>query len=501
MDIKQKNAQASLEYILLVSIILVVLIALFHYSSTTSGGKISYNQAEDAITSIAKAADDVYALSPGSKKLVWVSIPGGVSFSSVNGTEIMLRLNTAGGESDIWRRTKGAVVGTIPTTRGTYQIAVELLPSGIVQIGSGNDTSPPNIIFVSPQGASCNPVTLRANTDEPALCRFGNTDVSYELLETIMWGNALGHSYEHGVQSEGAYLYYVRCSDAFGNVMNSSTEIAYSIDIELCGGSQDEDIPPNVTLVWPADNYLSLSSQVKFQYNVSDASPILLCELIVDDLVIETVINPTRDITSNITGNLDFGTYLWSVNCTDSYGNEGNSSARTIQINATLDNDYPTANLQAPYNGSVRNFNLVRFFYNSSDDTSGIYSCALNVASKLDGGSESAQSVTDFSVIEFNQESISLSLDKGNHTWNVSCKDDSIYFNQNTSENRWIRINTTTEEVTITSCAGQCWSLGFSEGVCRQSVPKCEQNGETYSQEGDQFCTGGSQSDTCCCIP
>ena len=64
-----------------------------------------------------------------------------------------------------------------------------------------------------------------------------------------------------------------------------------------------------------------------------------------------------------------------------------------------------------------------------------------------------------------------------------------------------IRVNSTTEDAFITSCAGRCGFEGYGNGICRQSEPKCVQNGDTYFASGDEFCTGGAQSDTCCCVP
>lgn len=53
----------------------------------------------------------------------------------------------------------------------------------------------------------------------------------------------------------------------------------------------------------------------------------------------------------------------------------------------------------------------------------------------------------------------------------------------------------------VQSCAAVCSGLGYSVGTCRRNASVCTQNGETHESTGDQFCTGGSQSDTCCCLP
>ncbi|MBT4539465.1 hypothetical protein HOI26_01650 [Candidatus Woesearchaeota archaeon] len=498
-----KNGQVAIEYIAIAGVILAILIPLFYFSFNTTNETITESQAEDAVFSLASAANEVYALSPGSKREVWVQIPGGTNSVIIQENEISLNIHIAGRVSDYVAFTKPTIVGTIPLDKGTHRISVELLSSGIVQIGEANDTTPPVITWTAPTDITCNPVTLRVNTDEPSICKFDTNDVDYESMDTAMEGNAIGHSYLFGVQSENNYSYYVRCEDSFNNVMNSSTFVSYSIDFAYCTGSEtiNDTIPPIVTSVAPESSYISNSSQVQFSYNVTDDSSILLCGLQTNESLINSVVTPPMNTLNTISGDLDLGNYSWYINCTDAFGNSGQSEQRQIEINATLDTDLPIVTLTAPDNNSIRNFNLVRFFYNVTDSTSDIHSCSLSIYGQLDEEGTSSQSISDFSVTEDELQSLSLSLDKGNHTWNVSCLDDGVYRNSGISETRLLRINTTSTETYITSCPGQCEFEGFSNGVCRQSIPKCEQNSETNAPDGNQFCTGGSQSDTCCCIP
>ena len=64
----EKRAQASLEYVIVVGILLVLLIPLFYYLTYTSSESVKNSQAEDAVKSLASAANEVYSLSPGSKR-------------------------------------------------------------------------------------------------------------------------------------------------------------------------------------------------------------------------------------------------------------------------------------------------------------------------------------------------------------------------------------------------------------------------------------------------
>src|SRR3989344_624390 len=498
------KAQASFEYIILIGIMLTLVIPVFYYAVTTSSENIKQHQAQDVVESLRKAADEVYALGPGSKRFVLVQMPATADSLTINANEIVLRMTTFGDSSDIVAVTKAPLTGYVPIVRGNYRIRVEHLNSSIVLIGDGNDTGVPQISWTGPTSLACNPITLRVTTSEPSQCKFDTTDTTYAAMATLMTGNSLGHNYELGVQAEGSYTYYIRCSDAYGNTMDSSSVTSYQVNFTSCSegsSGENETIPPVVTLISPTNGYLSNSSQVQFQYSASDDSPLVSCSLLADFAAITQQNFPSRDTTNNITGNLDAGDYNWSVSCTDSYGIAGNSSSLQITVNATLDDDNPIVNLQSPANGTLRNFNLVKFFYNVSDVTSSITSCTLSLFGQLDGGGISSQSVSDYSVNENTSEIISLSLEQGNHTWNISCKDASIYLNEGISQTRWLRINSSSEDTYIISCAGQCGFEGYGDGVCRQSPSKCTQNGETHSPTGDQYCTGGAQSNTCCCVP
>jgi hypothetical protein len=507
MKKRGKQGQASIEYLMVVGIVLIIVFVLFYFVFFKSSENIKLVQAEDFVTSLVQGADEVYSLAPGTKKTIWVNLPGGVQSAIIYPNEISLTISVSGGTSDIVAISRAPLVGTLPSGKGTHRISVEHLPNGVVLVGSGNDTVAPVIVWTNPSGLSCNPITLRANTNEPATCKYSTTDQDYSNMETKMVGTAIGHSYSLGVQQAGNYTYYLRCQDSFNNEMQTSTVIGYNIDFTYCSGQGEinETTPPIVTLVNPDDGTTSNNSRNLFFYTVQDDSSILVCNLLTNDgngEVLTAIQNlPLRNIENNITGDLDAGNYTWKVSCIDIAGNSGNSSLRNIEITAVLDADNPIVNLIAPANQSLRNFNLVKFFYNVTDQTSEINSCTLAISGILDTGSGFSIGVTDSSIIENQQEIISLTLEKGNYSWNVSCIDDSIYANQGTSETRTLIINSTTDESFITSCAGQCGWDGFSDGICRQSQPKCAQEGETYSADGSIFCTGGSQSDTCCCVP
>ncbi|MDD9953410.1 MAG: hypothetical protein OXR66_03675 [Candidatus Woesearchaeota archaeon] len=103
----------------------------------------------------------------------------------------------------------------------------------------------------------------------------------------------------------------------------------------------DEEVPV-VTLVAPANNTLNKTSNlVNFTYNVTDFSSIGNCSLLLNGAVNLTSSSVTKGVVQNFTTVLSNGAYNWSVNCTDTSGNEGAS----LTFNLTLEVYYPEPNV------------------------------------------------------------------------------------------------------------------------------------------------------------
>ena len=96
------------------------------------------------------------------------------------------------------------------------------------------DVTAPVISNPQPSGtlpAGTRQVSIRVTTDEPATCRFGNTDAAYAQLPTAFstTGGTSHVSLLIGFADGQSYTFHVRCQDQSGNVNASSTVIAFSI--------------------------------------------------------------------------------------------------------------------------------------------------------------------------------------------------------------------------------------------------------------------------------
>src|SRR3989338_10937747 len=98
-----RKAQSSVEYIMIIGFLLIALTPLLYFAITQSQNHVRINHADDAMLSLSRASDTVYSLGPGSKKVVWITLPTGTSGTYILNHTIGMALSIFGGYSDIHR--------------------------------------------------------------------------------------------------------------------------------------------------------------------------------------------------------------------------------------------------------------------------------------------------------------------------------------------------------------------------------------------------------------
>ncbi len=224
-----KRGQVSVEYIIIIGIILVITIPLFYYAIREPSRSLKANQAADTVNVLARKADSIAALGPGSRDYVWISIPGSVTNVLIGNRSVSLHLSDLG---DITAYTHANVTGFLPIAQGTYRVVVENLEN-LVYIGPINDTTPPIVTATAPSGVvtTANP-ELSATTNEPARCKFSTSDTLYDTMPNTFTGAGIIHTYQLSNQAPGAYAYYVRCRDNANNTMTTSATISFTISLD-----------------------------------------------------------------------------------------------------------------------------------------------------------------------------------------------------------------------------------------------------------------------------
>jgi len=182
------------------------------------------------------------------------------------------------------------------------------------------DTTPPTITILSPQNTTYNTTTLwlnftyteanldtcwyqynGTNTSLPSCSNQTFTALNNQQSTLILWMN-----------------------DTAGNINHAS--ITFTVDT----------IQPSVTLISPSNaSTWTSSSTVTFTYNVTDASSITSCTLLINGITDQTDTSITKDTSQTFTKSLSNGNYNWSVRCRDAGGNTGISSVYYLTVSYT----------------------------------------------------------------------------------------------------------------------------------------------------------------------
>lgn len=126
--------------------------------------------------------------------------------------------------------------------------------------------------------------------------------------------------------SDGTYIWNIICCD--DEILNNCTFSPVNHTLTI------DSISPIVNLISPPDNNFTISNLgINFTYNTTDANDIQNCSLIIDEQKVYTKTNIIKDTTQNFEYFLSNGLHNWTINCTDSAGNEGTLVPhRTINV-------------------------------------------------------------------------------------------------------------------------------------------------------------------------
>jgi len=132
----QKRGQASVEYLILVGVMLAFIIPIFYYSLTEISNSLRINQAESAVNLIAGKIDNVYTLGSGNRETVKITLPKGtVSLGIIENKSIELKLLIFGNQTEIFKNTKANnIIGSFPIEPGVYHLQIEGLDNGDVKV-------------------------------------------------------------------------------------------------------------------------------------------------------------------------------------------------------------------------------------------------------------------------------------------------------------------------------------------------------------------------------
>lgn len=130
-----KKAQASVEYMTIIAIVMIILMPIIFYAYQQNETAIRTSQASLAASRISSAADNLYAQGLGAKTSLDIFLPAGYSSQSfASGNIINIKVYTPSGINDVIRVTKANLTGSLPSEPGYKRIYFVMLDSGYVNI-------------------------------------------------------------------------------------------------------------------------------------------------------------------------------------------------------------------------------------------------------------------------------------------------------------------------------------------------------------------------------
>ena len=231
-------------------------------------------------------------------------------------------------------------------TPGTYNFTITTFDSSSISASNetntitvNDTTSPSSIEFISPSPANGTslsqtsiPINISANDS------YSNIDtIRIYLYNSTGLVNNTNVSATGGANATG-YINFTSLTDGTYYINSSANDSAGNQN--LTGPTRTiilDASSPVITLIAPADSTSSTTSAYNFTFNVTDDQTVSNCSLILDDSVIHvlTTVNNTGGTNGMYNSSLSVATHTWSVNCTDSVGNTGNSSSRTLIVSSS----------------------------------------------------------------------------------------------------------------------------------------------------------------------
>ncbi len=220
-----------------------------------------------------------------------------------------------------------------------------------------------------------------------------------------------------GAMGEGNdYQIQARANDTLNNFGAYDTHSNITID----------RTPPELSLNLPANDTQDVDGDVSFVFTVADSLlSIYNCSLYLNGSLNKT--NSNIGSTDEINATLGNGIWEWYVTCRDNAYNPNQSEIRTLLV--APDTDVPKLYIEGPDHDSTDTDGDLAFYFNVTDDLSGITNCTLII----NGSLEYTKSPITESASQYFQVN---DLAEGNWYWNITCTDDSTGFNSNTSDTR-----------------------------------------------------------------
>jgi len=123
-----KNAQVSVEYVIIVGFILFItipLILIFYEHTSSTNDQVITSQVDMIAKKVVDSAESVYYLGEPSKTRIKVYMPTNVEDVIIDNYEIVFKVKTRSGITDISQPSSVNISGIISVTKGIHYISIE----------------------------------------------------------------------------------------------------------------------------------------------------------------------------------------------------------------------------------------------------------------------------------------------------------------------------------------------------------------------------------------
>lgn len=133
-DSRSRLAQASLEFLMIVSVSLVMsmpLVLIFTNQQDSLRADIISAQIERVATNVADTADEVYYMGPPAQKTIRVDFPQGINEVILDDNRIIFVMGVGGANYEVVREVVGDLEGDISSGEGTKRLRFISLQDGV----------------------------------------------------------------------------------------------------------------------------------------------------------------------------------------------------------------------------------------------------------------------------------------------------------------------------------------------------------------------------------
>lgn len=86
----------------------------------------------NAIDTLIDTADAVHLAGEGTRRYVWISLPGGIDTTHVGGRHVAINVSITGQITEFHGLSLANLTGSVPARRGTFKMMVEAQTSAVL---------------------------------------------------------------------------------------------------------------------------------------------------------------------------------------------------------------------------------------------------------------------------------------------------------------------------------------------------------------------------------